>query len=317
MRFTFAQVLTKLDDAKAFPADLDTAGKKAIFNEGLEAVILSGRWNGTEQPLLFTVPASGLLTLPPQYATVKAAKVNGYVRDMASPWYSYLQGTSDLSQFGTPILDRGDNFCTFAQLSEPARLRVTCVGETTSDFEVHGLDADGRDIYTNSDAQRGQLLTFNAVVSGSTYFTTITEISKPVTGKIAYLYAVYADASEELIGIYAPGETVPRYRAYLVQEAQSEDGDSTMSVSALCQLRHIDLVADNDICPIGNFRALKNAVRHIHWEREEDPKRSETALDTAIKFLNDELKMMRPPSEVGGVRVNARLTGACGLNSFR
>jgi hypothetical protein len=61
--------------------------------------------------------------------------------------------------------------------------------------------------------------------------------------------------TEEIIGLYAPGESVPSYRQYLIQEAISEDPAAVVTpVAMFCQRRHVDLVADNDICPISNFR---------------------------------------------------------------
>lgn len=317
MKYTLSQMVERLDIAKAFPVDASLEEKKSLTNEGLEAAILSGRWNGTKATITIFVTTTGLMTLPREFLTCDAIKVDGIVRDMASPWYQFLGGTSDISQWSTNIQDMGDGFCVFKQPTEAAKLRFVCEDDSTSVVEVHGQDADGNEIYTGSSSttKRGVVLTFNAV-KAAPYFTTVSELIKPQTTSRGYLYACYDDSTEEVIGIYAPGETVPSLRQYLVQEATVKPDGGTSTILAYVQRRHVDLT-DNDICPISNLRAMKNLVRHIHFENESDESRSAKALDNAIMYLNMELKILRAPGEKGGVRVDATCAGAQGLKSKR
>lgn len=329
MRLTFAAALSSLDAAQAFPVDADVTKRKSLLNQGLEAAILSGRFNGTEVPIQIRARGAAEITLPRQFQTIKGVKINGTVRDLASPWYSYLQGTSDATQWSRNVVDRGDGYATFAQpmglvngvlQSVPAKLRVVSTGAPVtgvgSSIEVHGVDASGMEVWNG--AQRGAVLTF-AAVKAAPYFSVIREVIKPVTTQLAYLYACYDDATEEVIGIFEPGETVPSYRKYFVPElAQTTAEDlADTPVDALCQLRHIPLVADNDIVPITNFRALKNLVLSVYWEDEGDEVRSKNHLDTAIAFLNSENGLLRPPSEQAAFRVNAQGCGAVGLKALR
>jgi hypothetical protein len=319
LRYTLYQLTERLEAAGAFPTGLTFVEKRAMVNEALEAAILCGRWNGTQTTITINVAYTGIMTLPRPFLTAKAVRVNGIVRPMASPWYNFLQNTSDTSQWSTNIQDLGDGFCVFKQPKAAAQLRFACSDDNSSTVEVHGKDATGAEIYTGSPlTQRGTLLTFNAA-KAAPYFTTVTEIIKPETKAQGSLYACYDDGTEEVIGLYDPGETTPSYRAYLVQEVQVSTLPSpttTTPVAAFVQRRHVDLV-DNDIVPISNLRAMKNLVRHIHWENEADETRSEKALNAAIAYLNMETKQLRAPGERGGIRVDAQYAGAYGLYSKR
>ncbi len=342
MTYTFAQLLKKLDDSKAFTPGYDTAGKKAQLNEALEEIVVSGRWDGTEVEVMVQVAGDGLLTLPRELVTCKGTRVNGNVREMASIWYTFLPNTSEISQFSTYIQDHGDRWPVFADMRpsstlpipigpygtmfespppEPAQLRVVCASETSPpQVEVHGLDSNGVDVWTGS--QHGVLLNFNAAIpapNAGQYFTRITGVILPITDEPATLYACYDDGTQQAIGYYAPGETVPNYRRYLVQEALSAVAapGTTTIVNALCQRRHIDLIADNDICIFSNFRAIKCAVRSIHWQGEGDETRQTGEFDRAINLLNKELKRLKAPSEIGAMRISAPFTGATGLYARR
>lgn len=319
----FAAFITKLAAAQAFPSTLDSTGQKAMFNEALEELVTDVRFNGAQRVLQITVNSSGILTLPRAWQTIQGVQVNGFVRDLASIWYNFFPGTSASCQWSTNVVDRGDGWATFGQprfmddnvTPEPAQLRVTSVGGTGS-FEVHGTDADGQEIFDG--AQHGVALTFNAAKTGP-YFSNIREVIKPVTSQIANLYACYDDGTEEIIGIYEPGETVPSYRQYLVPEANEVLSDDLTStpVLALSLRRHIDMVADNDIVPVQHFGAMKNAIAAIHWRNEADEARSDKHLSFAIESLNKELKRLHPPSEVGAMRVNAKLCAGHNLWMIR
>lgn len=326
----FSAFIAKLVAAKAFPVGLDSAGQKAMFNEALEMVINSGRWNGNQGILNINLNSSGELTLPRDWQTIDGVRVGGVGRDLASPWFSFVTNAIDPGLWTNNVLDQGDGYPTFAQPSGevtdvitggvtigpvPAKLRVTSVGGSGT-VEVHGTDADGAEVWTG--AQRGSLLTFGNP-KAVPYFQTITAVIKPVTTQICYLYACYDDDTEEVIAIYEPGETVPSYRRYFVPEAANLDPDSlgTTTVVALANRRHVDMVADNDIVPIANFGAMKKAVAAVHWDNEGDETRSTIHLNGALKLLNDELKRLRPPTEEGAMRVRAKYCGASGLRSFR
>lgn len=297
---------------KAFPVDSDITEQKGLINEALEKVIWSGRWNGTQDTLHITL-SNNALTLPRNWETVLGIRVGGYVRDLAGPWFGYIQGCSDPANWSMNIQDQGDNFCTFAQPSAPAQLRVTSTGSTAS-CEIHGFDEDNKEIWTTT--QRGITCNIGDLATGAE-FSRISEVILPITTQKKKLWAIYGgdDPGKELMGEYEPGETVAQYRQYLVPEAV--DNDNLPGIVARCQRRHIDLVADNDICPISNIGAIKRAIASIHWDNEGDEKRSEKHFDNCIQMLNDELRRMHPPTEVAAMRVNARDCVASGIYSFR
>jgi hypothetical protein len=418
MILTLDAAVAKLSAAKAFVEDgsMTNADKRSMINEALESILLSNRFIGSHGVLnTFVMSTTGIYSLPRQFLTVIAAKVNQSVRKMASQMYPFLPGTTDLSQFSTNIQDIGDGSPVFKQPNTPAQLRIQCTGESST-VEIHGLDGAGNEIWSPPDTStHGEIITFNAAKAGA-YFGTITRVVKPVTADQAFLFACYPDGTEEVIAVYEPGETMPDYRQYLFQEAilnrpqtspspvglttatpfsigsgysvndiltvvggtfsiaaqikvegvngsggitavqiylpgsypapptspvsvaggtgtnatfnmSFVSGASTFTgvdpnpiatpISLYVRRRHVDMVADNDVLPITNLRALKNGVLHIYWENQGDETRSQKHLDDAIEWANKEIKLYHPPFEEGAVRVNASLTAATGLKSFR
>ncbi|MBA3650066.1 MAG: hypothetical protein H0W66_00955, partial [Chthoniobacterales bacterium] len=234
--------------------------------------------------------------------------------------YTYLQGTSDITQFSQTVQDQGDGYATFANPSAPAKLRVTSTGAPTSGagstVEVHGYDANGAEVWNG--AQRGASLTFGAP-KALPYFSVVRELIKPVTTQTTFLLAGYDDGTEEIIGIYEPGETTPSYRRYFIPDAATSDFSqlNVNTATAIVQRRHVDLIADNDVCPIGNFGAMKHLVLAVHWTNQADEDRAAVHLNSAYRMLNDELRRLRPASEIGLIRVNARNCMATGLQQTR
>ncbi len=322
MNLTVSLALHKLTQSKAFPQDLDDDGKIAMLNEALEALMIHERYVGSEARLSFKVDLTGILTLPRDFVTLKAAAVDGKTRDLASPWYEFTPGSDATTQFSLLIADLEDRWPTFADpVITPAFLKAVIADSPAEGFlEVHGRDADGREVWNGE--QRGAILNFNDTYT-DTGIVYIDEIIKPITDRVVYLYAENGSANQ-LIGQYEPGETVPSYRRYFVPEATQQSNAvevppvSPMIVTALCQRRHVDMVNENDVLPLTNFNGLKHAILHIHWANEGDEQRSQYHMDTALAFFSSELKRQHPPTELGATHIRAIAdSGATNLHSFR
>jgi hypothetical protein len=323
VKFTAQSALQKLTQARAFSSDLDDADKLAQLNQALESVILDERFVGSEAVIAVMVDGSGILTLPRQFVTIKAAKVGGNVRDLAGPWWSFLPGTTDVSQFSLTVNDQEDRWPLITDpLVTPVFLKAVVSESGVEDsLIIYGRDINGNEVWNGT--QRGIVVNFNDSYVDSGGIVLIDSVIKNITDQPVFLYAQNG-VVDQLLGIYQPGETLPSYRRYSVPEAtnaalaiESPPGDP-MIVQCLVQLRHIDLVADNDILPLSNFNGLKHAVLAQHWFLEGDETRAQSNFDTAISFFNSELKRQRPPSELGAVHINAiGGAGASSIRSFR
>ena len=322
MKFTTVSALSKLTQSRAFPAGMDDDDKLAMLNEALEALTLNERFVGSEAVININVGLTGILTLPRQFFTIKAAQVNGKVRDLASPWYEFAPGTCNVSQFSLLVQDLEDKWSVFADpVITPAVLKAVISDSPAEGFiELHGRDINGNQVWTG--AQQGVILNLNDSYV-ETGIVLIDEVIKPVTDQLVYLYAENG-SSDQLIGQFEPGETQPSYRRYFVPEATQQaiavelPPTSPMVVTCLVQRRHIDMVSDNDVLPLTNFNGLRHAILHIHFAREGDEQRSQTHLDLALDFFSKELRRSRPPSELGAVHINAiGGAGASSIRSFR
>jgi hypothetical protein len=322
MNLTLAIAIEKLTQAKAFASDLDDDGKRALINEALEVLTINERYVGSESVININVDGSGILTLPREFVTIKAARVAGNVRDMASPWYEFMPGSTSVTQFSLLVEDMEDRWPIFTDPTvTPAFLKaVTSESGVEGNIEIHGRDVNGQEVWDG--AQRGVTLSFNDSYA-DTGIVLIDEVIKPITEQVVYLYAENGSA-DQLIGQYEPGEILPSYRRYFVPEASNQalaiesPPSAPTVVTCLVQRRHVDMVADNDVLPLSNFNGLKHAVLHIHFANEGDEQRSQNHLDMALDFFSKELRRQRPRSEQGTVLVNVQgNAGALGLRSFR
>lgn len=315
MALTFLDALSRLSIAGAFPFDLDTDGRKAVINEVCQRLIDSGRWKGTQQVISVTVDNAGLLTLPRQFASCQAVKVDSVARDLASKWFSFLPGMGallvDTDLFTSAVQDQGSGFCVFADPTEPVRLQISCADDSAGTVRVQGTDADGLTIYATADGSNGSDLTVNDASPSTQYFASITGIVLPVTSAAKVLTAIYDDTTEVEIGIYEPGETVADYKRYLVPDATVKTDDETTTVQALVQRQFVEAVADTDILFTGNLGALKAGCLAIRAENVGEEGRYNEMMMRSLDMLNKELRRTRPDQELGTVRINC--SGGMGM----
>lgn len=299
---TFKVVLDKLIAAKAFPADLDTEGRKAVVNEVCERIIDSGRFIGTQDTIDVIVDNTGILTLPRQFSTVLGVITDGYTIPLASKWWVYAQGvTQELQKYARNMEPQGTGFVTFVDPTEPVRLTITATDDTGT-VRIGGKDEDGNAIFS-SDGSRGIDVTLNDVAPTAQYFSTIDEIVLPVTTDYCVLTAVYDDTTEQVIGRYEPGETAPDYARYLIPSAQQKADDETMSVTALVQRQFVPLVSDYDIVYPSHVGAIKQGCLAINYENQGEEERYQMHFNEAIRLLNLKLLRSRPEGEIGAVRI--------------
>jgi len=305
---TFKAALDKLEALKAFPADLDTAGRKARLNEVCERLIDDIRFVGSQNTININVGTTGVLTLPRHFSTMLGVLEDGVAVSMASKWWTYAQGvTQDLQQYSRKPQPLGTGFVTFADPTEPVKLQITSniLADSALSARVEGPNEDGNANFSD-DGSRG----IDVPLDGTTttkYFAKLDGLVLPVTRGFVTITAVYDDTSTEVIGLYEPGETNPDYTRYLIGSAQLNEEDDPMAVTALCQRQYVEMVSDYDIVYPSHIGALKHGCLAVHFEGEGEEERFAFHFKEAISRLNAKLRRSRPESEVGAIRI--RTTG--------
>ena len=156
-------------------------------------------------------------------------------------------------------------------------LEVEPSGEMPSLTLMGGLDQDGNEIF--SVTQRD----FTDDMTVSQQYTQVPFIQKTVTNEPVYVYAVdVVTADQTLIAVYAPGETTPAYRQYLVTGLK--DGDT---VSCICKMQMVIPVADNDIVFPNHLGALTLGLQAIQYRNVNDPTRYAEAMGPNYPLLKD------------------------------
>lgn len=302
---TFKALLDKLDAAKAFPSDLDTAGRKEMVNEVGQRILESGKFIGTQDTIDIAVDNTGVFSLPRQFSTVLGYKADGSVYPMASKWWAYAPGATDqLQKYARNMQPLGTGFATFVDPTAAVTLSFTSSQSDSGTIHVDGLDEDGNEVFS-SDGTRGIDITITSGSSSPTVqtFTKITALVLPVTAGVITLTGVYTDATTVTLGHYEPGETNPNYTRYLIPFAQQKADDETVSVTALCQRQFVPLVSDYDIVYPSHVPAFKEGCFAINYSNQGENERYATHMNEAIRLLNNQLRLSRPSSERGAARV--------------
>ncbi len=130
---------------------------------------------------------------------------------------------------------------------------------------VGGLDQNGDIIEGNV-----KLLIANGTTTTSQQYTEMPFIEKAVTGATVEFYSVdTTTAAETLLAVYAPSETVPSYKRYVIPSA--EDGDT---FACLCKLAFVPAIQDTDLIVPGIVDALILGLMSFQFRDRNDAERS-------------------------------------------
>lgn len=102
------------------------------------------------------------------------------------------------------------------------------------------------------------------------------------------------------LAIMAPSTQETFYRRYIIDALSFQPVEI---ISALCLLRHIEMEDDQDIIPIGNLSAIELGLTALQYESEGDMTLAGQYWQRCIDVLNDELKSMKNPDEIGTLRM--------------
>lgn len=270
------------------------------INLACELLLTGQNHKGSIEKVAFTV-SDGLFTLPRHYFGCLGITVLDFPMPIYNKWYEFVgsgPGTGDSAC--RSVVDLGDGYTTIKDISsvdeDGCLLKVVSELAEDAGMEIllRGLDGDLATIYTTKSSERieGEYvdLATGSGATSSTTFTSLKQVIKPITKGRVYVYAV--DTTDVLIATYEPSEERPAYRRYRVPEVQAD----TVSVIALCQRRHVDVLDDNDPLPVDNMNALRDAMLSLEYKSQNDLERSTAYLTSAMQLLSKEHQRYQPVS---------------------
>jgi hypothetical protein len=242
----------------------------------------------------------GYVTLPRRCEAILGITVQKIPRTPFGRWYSFVPGGPGeikSAEYGGPdlVLDRGDDHPIYRD-SPYDTFRVRVKVPNASDRNagnyvlLKGVDSSGNPIYS-ADGSEGISLDLTSSENTTTqYFSSLTNVLKPLTNGYLTLWAVDAGGNETQIGDYEPGETSVKYRRYAIERADDSD---VPTVRALCKRRFVPVLSESDEIIPENMGALKLGLISLKYEDTNDLERATEYFNRALSLLNSELKEQR------------------------
>lgn len=284
------------------------------LNLACERLVKSGNWRSTKDVVVFSVyvrpDKTCFITLPRVYNTVLGAvslRVNdsnslrcGYPMNIRDSWFSFLGSgpgytNNALYNWGMGFIPETDRFTTFKDWITPKNLRLkfSAVEANGLIFNIRG-NLNGQPVYTGAGAStiEGENLT----TAGATTLTTVSQFSEPpyalfkpsTYGRVS-MFTVDG-ATEELVAIYDPSETVPQWRRYRVPGCSQWTEADPGQYLTVCKREWVPIGNANDPVIPGNIGALRFALEALLKEDSQDFPRAEEWWGKAAQLLANEVE---------------------------
>lgn len=248
-----------------------------------------GSWSGSMQRIALSVYSDAygysIVTLPRQYLAILRGRVS---LTTCSSCGGEPMGTSgvfnDTGYFNHNFQEVPDYFCVFSEWTTPLKIRLKFeVSEPVGTIHLSGK-FNGADVWmTNGSTwEKREAIAFTGTttVTSTKYFDAKGfKLSKPVTLGRVSAYTVTDAGVETLVGVYEPGETIPRWRRYRVPCSGLADTDYTYV--AIVRLGYVPVANSYDEVIPGNIGALRFGLSALLKEDAEDYARSEELWEMA------------------------------------
>ncbi len=256
--------------AYADATDDDLLSFDSKLAQVLERFFNLGTWRAMWKRPLLTIYGN-TLTLPRGFDTCHGVENScGYPMPIYSRFHEFvahgpcfLENTSATSCRYPSIGLIDEAAQTFIAPTGTFTLRAVATEVLTDGLNFNGgFDQDGNELFGSITLDLA-----NGTSETTQQFTILPTITKLVTSDAVSLYSVDTTTSDAtLIAVYAPGETVPAYRQYIVNGANDSD-----VVRAQCKLSFVLPNADTDVIVPSNLGALKLGLMSIQFEDKNDP----------------------------------------------
>lgn len=298
MSLTFLQAQTQLASFSG------NGSVKEQINLVLERILTGGQWKQAVQE--FTIDIFSFtdqwgndryqFTLPARAETVEGIMLNtdfGQTRGrpVHAPYYRYTDyGIECCGLVNSGAIDCGDGWSVFRDPPIDSYLRARVDYPETATLSIRGIGTDGNPIFSGTNPNIIEGITLNlasAPVTSAVQFkagSRIEVVKSAVTKGPVRLYS-WDGTTETLLAYYMPSELVPSYRRY-----ESPRWDRYQSATVVAKLRHVDLVADNDMVIPPSRYALEMGMRGLNFDRKHDLERAQVFWGNCFDILNNQLR---------------------------
>lgn len=291
----------------------NTAEISAAVNRATQRLINTASlgWWGCYERVYFNVnPADPYITLPRRYARLINMDVCTTPIRINNEFFEFLPGgpglkpetlcnipdwSGTLAGYERPSVPTAVNLTATNQL---LRIYITDARDIGLKVLIRGKDQNGLDIYSNDGTNdiTGQYLTLaSPFVTSAFIFSKIDSITKDITyGDIVLKQVDATTGTEVSLSRYAPGETNPIYRRYLITQLPigcCPGQATTVTITAIGKLEYVPVYQDTDVLVIGNIEALIQecqAMRYESMDVADSMKKAQFHHMKAIKALQNE-----------------------------
>lgn len=267
-------------------------------------------WYGTWAEVAFLIdPANPIVTLPREIARLEMVDVYDCPVPVRNQFYEYLQfGSGRLPKQSrmrcpcSPQMLSRNNVVTFTDLTNaPQFIAVfyTDAADIGKTVIVQGLDNNGMVVRGQLGQNRvdGEVVTLASPFSITVNkFSKILGLQKDITiGPVQIAQVDPTTSAQVVISQMDPGEETAWYRRYRLEGAPCRPCNNPtgkISVTAICKLELIPVVAPTDYCLIQSKEAIINEAQSIRYDeidKAESKKLARYHHEQAIAMLNGQL----------------------------
>lgn len=280
-------------------------------NLAIRELMDAGDWASLVAWMRFKV-TNRRINLPSEFDRILALKVNDVPMALQSPWFEfvgdglgYFNGNfpplTDLVgplTWNEGVLDR-EQVATFQDIPSDGTLYYPQLyagdpSDAGAGIILQGYDPNGNWIRSNNPTigwQDGVSLTLSndnhPFAQSPIPFSQVTGVQKDVTGTYVNLYASNNVVTPTFLCQYAPYDTNPFYRRYLVPNFTNS---LTFRVDTRCRRRFVPIVKPQDSLLITNLPALMMMIQGVFYREAQDLQNYVAYKAGAVGLLKDEMK---------------------------
>lgn len=288
-----------LPDVKRVLGGCDDTTAMRRLNDAVDILAAEAEWDSLWGSLDVVVNEEGFVTLPRQVETVLAVTVDKHPTQAHDFWFRFhLNGPGDraikvpyhwMDGLRVPVIrDPSETGATLKiELEDSADL------EGDISVRVFGYDANGEWIRSleGSSYVDGALVPIDGS-STTQVFTRITRVLKSTTLGYVRLYKT-EDATDTLIGNYAPDERNPQYRRI---EIPSLAGRDDVPIVRVAFRRRAGLLSQaDDLIPLASKIAITLAVQALRKFDNDLPEEAATYITAAVRFMSQKQASLDVP----------------------
>lgn len=290
----------------------NTAAIAEYVNLASERLLYKGKWVGTYGRYRVCINAN-CITLPRELETIEAAAICRTPAKIRSEWFEFLDAgpgiLQDTDDIGKQLVDRGEACCYDDPIGTTNKLAVWTDKNENATVNLQFYDINGKWVRSSWQGEWIDGENISVPNKGTFYQTTryvatngFVRFSKPVTNGYVYVFSYNVETNlYKPLAMYAPDETVPVYRRYLVPgnslRSQNEDCvEQTLDITG--KMRFLEVRRDEDYLMVSHRGALILMVQAVKKEQDNLWKDARRYEDQAYKCLDDQLAHYKGDGEV-------------------